>query len=170
MTKKKDEAVKGNMTVEKSPIQSAVDAVEGADQEKIDAAKEAYDNFGKELQAKVYLVPGGKTTGNAIVKFLEENAEWSAHESLGIVRAHEDVSSALKKTKKELFLGGLCVEAVAYYISKANGVGLIEAKQFKDNLFMPINEAMAKIQEDKKAAEALQLEWAAAAQGVEVED
>jgi len=34
---------------------------------------------------------------------------------------------------------------------------------------MPINEVMAGIQEDKKTAEGLQLEWAAAAQGVEVE-
>jgi hypothetical protein len=169
MTKKKDDVVKGNMTIEKSPVQMAEDAVANTDSEKVAAAKEAYDSFGKELQTKVYLVPGGKTTGDAIVKFLEENAEWSAHESLGIVRAHEDVSAQLKKNKKELFLGGLCVEAVAYYISKASGTGLIAAKQFKDNLFMPINEVMAGIQEDKKTAEGLQLEWAAAAQGVEVE-
>ena len=79
------------------------------------------------------------------------------------------MSASVKKNKKELFLGGLCVEAVAYYISKASGTGLIAAKQFKDNLFMPINEVMAAIQEDKKTAEGLQLEWAAAAQGVEVE-
>lgn len=140
------------------------------DQERVEKAKTAFENFGKELDGKVYLVPGGATTANAILSFLENKATFAAHESLGIVRAHEDVTGATKKNKKELFLTGLCIEAVAYYVSKATGVGLAEAKAFKDELFMPINEAMAKINEDKKTAEALQLEWAAAAQGVNVED
>ena len=140
------------------------------DQTKVENAKNAFVEFGKELEGKVYLVPGGKTTATAILSFLENKAEFAAHESLGIVRAHEDVTKAFKNNKNELFLTGLCVEAVAYYVSKAGGVGLAEAKAFKDELFMPINEAMAKINEDKKKAEALQLEWAAAAQGVNVED
>lgn len=140
------------------------------DQARVDAAKKAFDDFGVELQNKVYLVPGGSKTGSAILTFLEEKATWNAQESLGVIRAHEDVSAALKKSKKELFLGNLCIEAVAYYVSKETGTGLAAATKFKDELFIPINEAMAKIQEDKKTAENLQIEWAAAAQGVSVED
>ena len=152
------------MTIEKGNAEPKVD------QKRIDAAKEAFETFGKGMEGKVYLVPGGKTTADAIANFLENKATWAAHESLGIVRAHEDIKSASKGSKKELYLSGLCIEAVAYYVSKATGQGLEEAKVFKDNIFMPINDAMAKINEDKKRAEELQYEWAAAAQGVEVED
>ena len=115
------------------------------DQKRVEDARNAFEKFGKELDGKVYLVPGGKTTSDAILDFLENKAGFSAHESLGIVRAHEDVTAAAKSKKKELFVSGLCVEAVAYYVSKATGVGLKEAQEFKDHLFMPINEAMAKI-------------------------
>jgi len=154
------------LKIEKSPEET----VSAVDQKKVKKTQKAFEAFQKELETKVYLIPGGNETANAILRFLENKAEWAAHESLGIVRAHEDVSKSVSSKKKDLFLEGLCVEAVAYYISKASGVGLKEATDFKDFLFMPINEAMAKINEDKKKSESLQYEWAAAAQGVEVED
>jgi hypothetical protein len=161
MKKVENEAEEATITIEKeNPI----------DQEKIDNAQKDFMDFGNELQSKVYLLPGGAKTTNAILEFLETKAEFAAHESLGIVKAHDDVTKAKAKSKKELFLSSLCIEAVAYYVSKASGVGLKEATTFKDDLFMPINEAMARINEDKKALEELKTVWAAAAQGVELED
>lgn len=153
------------LKVEKESTEPVVDP------KKVEAAMKAFVEFQKELGEKEYLVPGGETTGKALIQFLEDKAEWNSHEALGIVRAHEDITKALKAAKKgQLFLGNLCIEAVAYYVSKSKGTGLKEALAFKEHIFMPINEAMAKINEDKKKLENLQLEWAAAAQGVNLED
>ena len=152
------------MTVEKTGEfnESSVDA------KKVEETKNAFIEFGQKMEKKVYLVPGKKNTAQSILAFLENDAKFAAHESLGIVKAHEDVTANLPKGNKEFYLGSLCIEAVAYYLSKYEGKGLADATSFKDNLFMPINEAMAAIQEDKNTAEQLQLEWAAAAQGVNV--
>lgn len=153
------------MTVEKG-----TDVNNEVNEKKVNAAREAFIKFGQELEKKVYLVPGKKNTAESMLNFLENDAKFAAHESLGICKAHEDIMKSVPKGKDEFFLGSLCIEAVAYYLSKHEGVGLIAATQFKDNLFMPINTAMASIQEDKKTAEGLQTEWAAAAQGVNVDD
>ncbi len=152
------------MTVEKGVEENKVD------QDLVNAKRDAFVEFGQELEKKVYLVPGKKRTAEAMLKFLENDAKFAAHESLGICKAHEDISKSVPKGKSEFYLGSLCIEAIAYYLSKHEGTGLIAAEQFKDNLFMPVNTAMAVIQEDKKKAEGLQMEWAAAAQGVDVED
>jgi hypothetical protein len=152
------------MTVEKGVEENTVD------QKVVNAKRDAFIEFGQELEKKVYLVPGKKKTADAILNFLENDAKFAAHESLGICKAHEDVKKSMPKGKSEFYLGSLCIEAVAYYLSKHEGIGLVAATQFKDHLFMPINTAMAVIQEDKKKAEGLQMEWAAAAQGVDVED
>jgi len=138
-------------------------------EEKIKKAKEEYENFQKELEKKMYLVEGGKITADYLIYFLEKEAEWKGGEALGVVKAHEDVVKAIKENEKQLFLSALCIEAIAYYISKKSGIGLQEAKEFKNNIFMPINEAMGKINADREKLKELEYNWAALSQGIETE-
>ena len=156
--------------VKETTMEISKETTPAVDEKRIELAKAAFESFATETSKKVYLVPGGTKTSGSICTFLEEKAEFAAHESLGIVKAHEDVVASTKKSKKELYLSSLCIEAIAYYISKASGTGLAEAREFKDNLFMPINDAMAKISEDRKTIEVLKQEWAAAAQGIKLEE
>jgi hypothetical protein len=149
------------LSIEKTPKQKTPTVTN----EDVASAKQAYDDFVTSLNNKVYLIAGGKKTGKALMTFLENDAEWSAHEALGIVRAYDDIESGMeKKGKSKLFLSPLCIEAIAYYISKANGRGLASAKKYKDTIFMPINEAMQRFNEDKKQLEELQETWNLAVQ------
>ncbi len=138
------------------------------DQDVLDKAKQKFEDFANTLQAKEYLIDGGEATQDSVLKFLSNDAKFVSHEALGIVKAHADVKSGL--TDGKLFLSFLAVEALSYYLSKHEGKGLSEATEFKEGLFDPINDAMARINEDKKTYENLQKEWAAAAQGIKVEE
>jgi len=103
---------------------------------------------------KKYLVDGKKKTQEALERFLVEDAVWKSHEALGVIKAHEEVKEGLKKN--ELFLSGLCIEALAFYIDKHQGTGLKYAQEFKNNLFMPINEVYGKVQGDRQGVKAMQ--------------
>lgn len=138
------------------------------DAKRVEDAKNNFEKFAYELQTKKYLVSGGKATGKAIINFLENDAEWTAHEALGIEKAYEDVEKALK-SGKELMLPSLCIKAVSFFTGKVKGNGLASAKKYKNELFTPLNDAMGRITNDEKQYEDLRQEWAAAVQGIEVE-
>jgi hypothetical protein len=155
-------------TVEKGNVIS-INHETKVDQKRIDEAKKKFENFANELQTKKYLVAGGKTTGQAILDFLANEAEWSAHEALGVEKAYEDVEKAMKGGK-ELMLPSLCIKAVSFFTGKVKGTGLAAAVKYKKELFTPLNDAMGRITNDEQQYENLRQEWAAAAQGVEVEN
>lgn len=139
----------------------------------LDDAKAARDKLATELSKKVYLVEGKAKMGEKLLDFLENEAKWTSQESLGVVRAHADLKSAIKKSKKgELYLQGLCVEAIAYFLNKAEGIGLEEATSFKD-MFTSINSALGQAREDQTKLERLDQEWQQASiaheQGVNIE-
>jgi len=160
------------LSIEKTPkVKESTPKVTAADVAK---AKGTYDDFVTTINNKVYLIDGGKETGKSLLNFLANDAEWVSHEALGIVRAHDDIETAMEKKGKILLLEPLCIEAIAYYISKATGTGLKAAKKYKDTIFMPINNAMQRFNEDKKQLEKLQENWSLAAQAnthsVNIED
>lgn len=155
-------------TVEKENVIS-INQKSKVDKKRIEEAKKNFETFAYELQTKKYIVSGGKSTGAAILKFLEEEAEWSAHEALGVEKAYEDVEKAMK-SGKELMLPTLCVKAVSFFTGKVKGKGLSEAVKYKKELFTPLNDAMGRITNDEQKYENLRQEWAAAEQGVEVEN
>lgn len=155
-------------TVEKGNVIS-INQESKVDNKRIEEAKNNFEKFANEIQSKKYLVAGGKATGQAILNFLENEAEWSAHEALGVEKAYEDVEKALK-SGKELMLPSLCIKAVSFFTGKVKGKGLAEAVKYKKELFTPLNDAMARITNDEQKYEDLRQEWAAAVQGVEVEN
>lgn len=137
------------------------------DNAKSEAAHKKFKEFSEELENKVYLVEGDH---KHLLNFLSDEAKWTSHEALGVIRAYEDIQDAHKKNSKQLFLSALAIEALAYYISNKSGQGLEQARSFRDNIFIPINNAMSSINEDRKKLEALQLDWASASQGIELEE
>lgn len=142
-------------------------------EESLNNAKAARDEFANELNKKVYLIEGKAAIGNQLLSFLEAEAKWTSQESLGVVRAHEDLSTAIKGIKKgELYLHGLCIEAVAYFLSKCDGAGLSKAIEYRD-MFTPINAALGQVRQDQQKLEALDHSWQQASlafeQGVTIE-
>lgn len=135
------------------------------DQKLIEETKKNFEDFANEINKKLYIVAGGNKTSEAIMKFLTDDAQWTAHEALGVVKAYEDVKDATKNGK-ELMLPVLCIKAVSYFTGKVSGVGLEAAKNYKDNLFTPLNDAMGRISNDEKKLEDLKHKWAAAVQGI----
>lgn len=119
----------------------------------------------EEVDKKEYLVNGGETFGQEVKNYLANDAKWTAQESLGIVRAHEDLSTAIENIKKgktkELMLSNLCIEAISYFLSKREGTGLESAQRFS-KLYAAFNEALAGVRKDSQKIEALKqkLEYA----------
>ncbi len=162
MTNKKEtQAAKSNViSIAKAKSETSID------QELVDKTKKEFEDFANDINKKSYIVAGGKKTGQAILTFLNDDAEWTAHEALGIEKAYEDVEKAIKGGK-ELMLPTLCIKAVSYFTGKTKGVGLAAAKKYKEELFTPLNDAMGRIANDEKHLEELKHRWAAAVQGVE---
>jgi hypothetical protein len=159
--KKETQAAESNViSIAKAKTETSVD------HKLIDKTKKDFEDFANEINKKSYIVAGGKKTGEAILAFLNNEAEWSAHESLGVEKAYEDVEKAIKGGK-ELMLPTLCIKAVSYFTGKVKGVGLAAAKKYKEELFSPLNDAMGRIANDEKHLEELKHRWAAAVQGVE---
>lgn len=160
------------LTVEKTEKkESKVDKAQL--EEALNEAKAARDEFANELNKKVYLIAGKAEVGNQVLNFLESGAKWTSQESLGVVRAHEDLTSALKGIKRgELYLHGLCIEAVAYFLSKADGMGLEKAIEYRD-MFTPVNAALGQVRKDQHKLESLDHQWNQATlafeQGVTIE-
>jgi hypothetical protein len=163
--KGKTQAKKSNVISIESAQKKSEPAI---DQKLIEKTKQDFENFANEINKKSYVVAGGKKTGQAILNFLENEAEWSAHEALGIEKAYEDLETAMK-TNKELMLPTLCIKAISYFTGKVKGVGLQTAKKYKQELFTPLNDAMGRISNDEKHLEELKHRWAAAVQGVETD-
>lgn len=103
---------------------------------------------------KKYLVSGGKNTQKSILDFLTTKAKWKSQESLGVIKAFDEVETGMDK--KELFLSGLCIEAIAYFIDKNEDFGLESARSFSENIFRPINEAYGKVQKDRQEIKTMQ--------------
>lgn len=145
------------LTVEKTnkdlPEETTRERLERLNEE----AQEYFESLKKkqeELSDKKYLVDGGSKTQEIILSFLDNEAKWKSHEALGVIKAFEETEKGLKN--KELFLSGLCIEAIAYYVDKVEGAGLKSAKRFSEDLFKPVNEVYGKVQYDRQELKKLQ--------------
>lgn len=120
----KDEEVKNEA------LETIADDSKKITQEIIDSTQEGLDALRKKNRAKVYGIEV-KTEGvkQTILDYLDNDVEWSHMEAFGIPKVYDLVN---KEEVKDgcIYLKGVEVEALQFYLSKAKGKGRAAAKRF----------------------------------------
>lgn len=106
----------------------------------------------KELETKKYIIEGGAPAGEMLSSFLKEKAQWKFSESLGIIESVSQLETAIESIKKgkgkELFVPALALEAIYYFLTKVEGKGLTEAKEYVE-ILKPISDALGRSKQDR---------------------
>lgn len=119
------------------------------------------------LDSKKYIVEGKKEIANDLLQFIKDNAKWRFTEALGIIEVAKMLTAFIEDNKqKELMLGPLEVEALYYFMSKHEGVGINEAQHFV-KMLKAINPAKGHKEQDSKRYEDLSFRLNSVKHGVD---
>jgi hypothetical protein len=128
--------------------------------------------FEKELEKrkeKKYIIKGNEEFFNNLMLFIENEAQWSFHESIGVLELKKQFDKQMgdyKKGKTKSFcLDSVGLEACYYFLSKVKGKGYEEAKRFQE-LLRPIAEAMTLSKTDSEKIDALRKDLATIEEGL----
>ena len=137
------------------------------DHTKIKSLEDQVKDLKEKTGKKVYAVKLSPSLLSSLIDFVENHAEWSQTESLGVIEVHKILSGLKKEGVKDntIFLGSLPLEATHYFLSKTKGKGLKEAQSFID-LFKPISIALEEVKKDAEAIQSLEKDLVAAQQGI----
>lgn len=128
-------------------------------QKMVDLLSAKIDKAEKDLTTKLYIVEGGKVAGESISDFLTNKAQWKFSEALGVVEAVKQVNDSLDKIKtgktKEFMITSLPLEAIYYFMTKAEGTGLAEAESFVLSVLKPVTDALQRSKQDRDALDQL---------------
>ena len=112
----------------------------------------------KDLQTKKYIVQGGLETAESLLSFLKNDAQWKFSEALGIIEAVKQVEEAKKALTggkaKEVFVPGLALEAIYYFLTKVESKGLTHAELYVATL-KPISDALGRSKQDRESIDQL---------------
>jgi len=138
------------------------------DHEKIKTIEDQIKDLKEKNSKKVYAVKMGADLLGTLIDFIENHAEWSQTESLGIIEVHKVLTKIKKDGVKDntIFMGPLPLEATHYFLSKTKGKGLKEAQSFID-LFKPLSIALEEVKKDAEAIQSLEKDLVAAQQGIQ---
>jgi len=142
--------------------------IDTLDTKKIQSLEEQVKKLKEDTAKKVYAVKMSAGLLEDLISFIEENAEWTQTEALGVI----EVFKTLDKIKSEgikdntIFLGSLPLEATHYFLSKSRGKGLKSAEDFI-SIFKPIAVALEEVKKDASAIQDLEKDLTAAQQGIE---
>jgi len=128
--------------------------------DKFEARKNALEKLEKKLEEKtkerekkLYVINGKLDTCNVLLNYVRKDAEWSFHESIGIIELERQLELSRKKLSsgklKELMLDSVALEAIYYFLSKYKGKGIEDAKRFYEKYLKPVTEAMSRSNKDK---------------------
>ena len=128
-------------------------------------------NLQENLEKKGYIVEGVEKRAHVLIDWLTNNAKWKFSESMGVIEAIRQIEVAAESIKKgktkELLLPNLCLEAVYYFVSKVEGVGLEEANFYTHELLKPIADGLGRAKVDKDSIESKQFELASYQNGID---
>jgi hypothetical protein len=153
------------------PTGSSPDFAEGfldkLDHKKIKSLEDQVKDLKEKTGKKVYAVKLNAALLTSLIDFVENNAEWSQTESLGVIEVYKILSGIKKEGVKDntIFLASLPLEATHYFLSKTKGKGLREAQSFID-LFKPVSIALEEVKKDAEAIQSLEKDLVAAQQGI----
>lgn len=155
------------LTVDKTGKSRAKNSFE----KEIKALRSEIQTLQEKLEKKGYIVEGGTKRADILVDWLTNDAKWKFNESMGVIEAIRQIkvaADAISKGKtKELYLPNLCLEAVYYFISKVEGVGLEQADFYVTELLKPIADGLGRAKVDKDSIEAKGFELASYENGID---
>lgn len=137
----------------------------------IQAIQEEVEARNREMETKLYIVEGGAETGEKLLKFVTEEAQWKFTEAIGVVEMTKEIEDAVANAKggKQLFLRVLPLEALWFFINKVEGVGLEKAKYYSTNLLKPVGDALGRIKADRDAINELMMRQGSLEAGADFE-
>lgn len=124
-------------------------------QRQVDEVQTEYDATKADNKKKVYGVELSDETRQDIIDYMTNDVEWSFMEAVGIPKIVAVVNKEQIKNGS-MYLPGLELEALAFYLSKYKGKGLKEANKFLA-MNEAINEAYGLRAADNKAENTLKL-------------
>jgi len=142
--------------------------IDTLDTKKIKSLEDQVKKLKEDTAKKVYAIKMNAGLLEDLILFIEENAEWSQTESLGVIEVHKTLDKIRKEEIKDstIFLNSLPLEATHYFLSKSKGKGLKSAENFI-SIFKPIAVALEEVKKDAAAIQDLEKDLAAAQQGIE---
>lgn len=121
----------------------------------------------EEISKKEYAVSITPEAFAKLKDFMENEAEWSQTESLGVI----EVMKVLEAIHKDgisggtIFVQALPLEAMHYFLSKTRGKGLQAANDFMA-IWKPLDSALQRAKSDASEIKELEKQLAAAQQGI----
>jgi CRISPR/Cas system CSM-associated protein Csm2 small subunit len=142
--------------------------IDTLDTKKIQSLEDQVKKLKEDTAKKVYAVKMSAGLLEDLISFVEENAEWTQTESLGVIEVYKNLDKIRHDGVKDntIYLNSLPLEATHYFLSKSKGRGLKEAENFI-SIFKPIAVALEEIKKDAAIIQDLEKDLAAAQQGIE---
>jgi hypothetical protein len=137
-------------------------------EQKLVVAKAALEALDAETKDKQYAIKIGDSL-DTLLKFIDEEANWKFTEALGVQQVHKKLTSCKRDGLKNgcIFVGALEVDAIHYFMSKAEGKGLEKAERFL-SILKPMNDAIKLVTADRKEMEKLTQQVAAYSEGIDL--
>lgn len=138
------------------------------DKELVEKVKNELIEFGKSLEGKVYPV-GIKDESllKDLVEFIENEAEWSNLQAIGVVELSKNLRKAEVKNEM-IMLKALEIDATYFFLSKKTGKGLLSAQKHI-SLIKPFDLALKLVKQDNDKMAQIESRLAAAENGIEVD-
>jgi hypothetical protein len=115
---------------EKTSNESINESVNLVTQEMVDEVQRELDETKKENKTKIYGIEiKTEAVKNDILDYLDNDIEWSHMEGYGVPKVFDAVQKE-KIKNGNIYLKGLELEALTFYISKFKGKGRAAAKKF----------------------------------------
>lgn len=128
-------------------------------QKLVDMLSEKIEQKEKAVVSKLYLIEGEEKVADAVIDFIQNKAQWKFSESLGIMECIRQVTEAkaniTKKKTKQFLIPSLALEAIYYFLTKVEGVGITQANDYVNNLLKPISDALSRAKSDREEIDQL---------------
>lgn len=143
------------------------DFISNLDDALINELKEKLDDKKSEIRTKVYAVSCTKKIFSLYKDFIENKAEWTSTEALGIIQISKEIQKIEKEGIKDdvIYLGALPLEASHYFVSKSKGTGLVSATEFI-TLYKAFDQALSDAKKDATEVKDIEAQLNAAMQGI----
>lgn len=110
----------------------------------------------KELDSKKYLLTKDKKIAKSILDFIENEAKWKSTECFGVIEISKQIKKFLNGEDKNLMVDATAAQAIRYFLSSKEGVGVENAKKFSI-MIKPVNDTIELMKADKQKFDELNL-------------
>lgn len=127
------------------------------------------DKAQSDFETKRHNLDGGLQIAENLLNFINNDAKWVSAEALGVIEVVKTLEEQIKEIKakkqKNVFLQVLPIEAIHYFLKKAENTGYEKAKQYME-IYEPIAQLMQKVNQEYSNLQNLQFNLANLEQGL----